>query len=74
MKEQAHGMLDQLSNRQLEAVLGLLRCFTGYDESEDVPVAMRVRACPPPISSANSSPENFPGRRHSFAERIIFAS
>jgi hypothetical protein len=47
MKEQAHGMLDQLSNRQLEAVLGLLRCFTGYDESEDVPIADEGEGLPP---------------------------
>ena len=47
MKEQAHGMLDQLSNRQLEAVLGVLRCFTGYDESEDVPTADEGEGLPP---------------------------
>ena len=47
MKEQAHGMLDQLSNRQLEAVLGLLRCFTGYDESEDIPTTDEGEGLPP---------------------------
>ena len=43
LKESAHSMVDQLSNRQLEAVVGILRCFTGYDESDSVPEAGRGR-------------------------------
>ena len=40
-------MVDQLSNRQLEAVVGLLRCFTGYDESESVPEVDAGEGIPP---------------------------
>ncbi len=40
-------MLDQLSNRQLEAVVGILRCFTGYDESESVPEQDAGEGLPP---------------------------
>lgn len=40
-------MVDQLSNRQLEAVVGILRCFTGYDESESVPEADSGDGIPP---------------------------
>jgi len=47
MKETAHSMVDQLSNRQLEAVVGILRCFTGYDESESVPEADSGDGIPP---------------------------
>ncbi len=47
LKEQAHSMIDQLSNRQLEAVLGVLRCFTGYEESEGVPTVDEGEGLPP---------------------------
>jgi hypothetical protein len=47
LKEQAHSMVEELSNRQLEAVVGLLRCFTGYDESESVPEADAGEGLPP---------------------------
>ena len=47
LKESAHSMLDQLSNRQLEAVDGILRCFTGYDESESVPEQDAGEGLPP---------------------------
>jgi hypothetical protein len=47
MKQQAHEMLDQLSNRQLEAVLGVLRCFTGYDEADAIPTADEGEGLPP---------------------------
>jgi hypothetical protein len=47
LKESAHSMLDQLSNRQLEAVVGILRCFTGYDESESVPEQDAGEGLPP---------------------------
>jgi hypothetical protein len=47
LKETAHSMIDQLSNRQLEAVVAMLGCFTGYDESEAVPEADAGEGIPP---------------------------
>jgi hypothetical protein len=47
LKESAKSMIDQLSNRQLEAVVGLLRCFTGYDETESLPEADAGEGLPP---------------------------
>ena len=47
LKETAHSMIDQLSNRQLEAIVGILGCFTGYDESESVPEADGGEGIPP---------------------------
>ena len=47
MRQQAHEMVDQLSDRQLAAVLGMLQCFVGYEETEAVAAIDEGEGLPP---------------------------
>jgi hypothetical protein len=47
LQESAYSLINQLSTRQLEAVLGILRCLTGGDESDDIPESASGEGLPP---------------------------
>ena len=47
LNESAYALIDQLSTRQLEAVIGILRCLTGGDESDSIPEAAAGEGLPP---------------------------
>ena len=47
LKESAHALVDQMSNRQLEAVLGILRCLAGQDESDVLAESASGEGLPP---------------------------
>jgi hypothetical protein len=47
LRESAYALIDQLSTRQLEAVIGILRCLTGGDESDSIPESAAGEGLPP---------------------------
>jgi hypothetical protein len=47
LNESAYALIGQLSTRQLEAVIGILRCLTGGDESDSIPEAAGGEGLPP---------------------------
>lgn len=47
LKQQAHDLVDQLGTRQLEAVIGVLRCLAGVDEADFAPEVDSGEGIPP---------------------------
>ena len=47
LKDTAYSLINQLSTRQLEAVIGVLRCLAGGDESDSIPEAASGEGLPP---------------------------
>ncbi len=47
LRQYAHSLVNELSTRQLEAVVGILQCITGRDESDNVPEAASGEGMPP---------------------------
>ena len=47
LREAAHSHIDQLSTRQLEAVLAVLRCINGVDETESIAETASGEGLPP---------------------------
>ena len=47
LKEYAHSLINELSQRQLEAVVGILQCITGRDESETIEETAAGEGLPP---------------------------
>ena len=47
LREYAHSLVDELSQRQLEAVVGVLQCITGRDESDGIPETAAGEGIPP---------------------------
>ena len=47
LREYAHSLVNELTTRQLEAVVGILQCITGRDESDAIPDAASGEGLPP---------------------------
>jgi hypothetical protein len=47
LKEYAHSLVNELTTRQLEAVVGILQVITGRDESDTIPEAAGGEGLPP---------------------------
>jgi hypothetical protein len=47
LREYAHSILNELSQRQLEAVVGILQCITGRDESDNIAEVASGEGLPP---------------------------
>ncbi|HYP09203.1 MAG TPA: hypothetical protein VER03_23470 [Bryobacteraceae bacterium] len=47
LKETATSLINELNTRELEAVVGILRCLAGRDESDSIPEAASGEGLPP---------------------------